>query len=260
MIRRFFEQAWLYYKGQNTGFNFEEFVLMKLSIPILTLIMYCIIAAYGFQTNILTFWVVGNSFLLCTNTCVFSLGGTFNGERYYGRLRSIIVAPSNKLMAILQKGFFPMIESVVSVIIGFVVGSLLFKVDITNINLGLFLLVILVAMFSACGFGMILGILGMLTSEMHLLLNCMSYVLIILTGANFPITMLPGIVQIISKCIPLTRSIEAANLLFVSNSGAKIIGLIVQEAGMGVVYILISVYLLKIIEKVAIKKASLEVF
>ena len=29
MIHRFFEQSWLYYKGQNSQFRFEEFLLLK---------------------------------------------------------------------------------------------------------------------------------------------------------------------------------------------------------------------------------------
>jgi ABC-2 type transport system permease protein len=260
MGKRFFEQAWLYYKGQNSGFNFEEFVLMKLMIPILTLIMYCIMASYGFNTNLLTYWVVGNSFLLCTNTCVFTLGTTFHGERYYGRLRSLMVSPSSKLAAMIQKGLFPMLESFISVMVGFTIGSFLFHVDLSNINIGLFLLLTFIAMFSACSFGMILGILGVLTSEMHLLLNCMAYVLAILTGANFPITMLPNFVRVISNCIPLTRSIKAANLLFTSNSITQIMNLMISEVGLGVCYLIVSVSLLKVIEKMAIRNASLEIF
>lgn len=260
MKNRYIEQSWLYYKGQNSGFNFEEFILIKISIPLLSLILYCMIASFGFQTKNLTYWVIGNSFLQCTGTCVFTLGSTFNSEREYGRLRTIIVSPSNKLQEILLKGLFPMIEALISVLFGFIVGTLIFHISLKGINLLLFLIITFVSMFSACGFGLLLGMFGMISSEMNLLLNCMSFVLAILTGSNFPISMLPIPVQFITKFIPLTRSIKAANLLFKEYSLQQIIWLLVGELVLGVIYYVIAFTILKITERIAVKNATLEIF
>jgi len=260
MIKQFFEQAWLYYKGQNAGFRMEEFILMKISLPILSLIMYCIMAAYGFRTNSLAYWVIGNSFLLCTSTCVFSLGTSFTGERYYGRLRSIIVAPRSKFLLVLEKGFFPMLEALVSVSVGLCVGSLLFKVDFSNVHLGMYFVIIVAAMFCASGFGMILGIFGMLTSEIHLFLNSTSLLLIIFTGANFPITMLPPAVRWISNCIPLTRSMQAGNMLLAGERYEPILRLIFSELLLGIFYFVLSGIILKVVERIAIREASFDVF
>jgi len=60
----------------------------------------------------------------------------------------------------------------------------LFKVDFSNVHLGMYFVIIVAAMFCASGFGMILGIFGMLTSEIHLFLNSTSLLLIIFTGAK----------------------------------------------------------------------------
>ena len=112
MIRRFFDQAVLYHKGRSAAFEAEEFALMQLGYPLITLIFYCLIAVYSFQTTNLTSWVIGNSFLLCTNACIFGLGNVFVGERYWGRLRSIIASPCAKLPLILANGVFPAIFAV----------------------------------------------------------------------------------------------------------------------------------------------------
>lgn len=260
MIHRFFEQSWLYYKGQNSQFRFEEFLLLKISVPILTLIMYCLMASFGFQTNQLTYWVVGNAFLLCTSTCVFTIGVSFNGERYYGRLRSLIVSPSSKLTTVLQKGFFPGIESFFSVFLGFIIGGAIFHVNFHEVNMVFLIIIIIVAMFSASGFGMILSMLGMVSSEMHLLLNCASYVLAILSGANFPVVMLPSVIQRLTEIIPLTRSIRAVNLLFEGGDLTKIISLLIGEIILGFLFYMISVVLLKVSEKIAIKKGTIDIF
>lgn len=259
-MKKYLEQSWLYYKGQNSGFSFEEYLLLKFSVPLLGLIMYCIMASFGFHTKDLSYWVIGNSFLLCTSTCVFTIGTCFSSERYFGRLRSIIVSPHSKLITILEKGFFPVIESFISVVIGFVIGGSIFSINYSNVNIGLYLLIVLVGIFSACGLGMVLSVLGMITSEMHFLLNTSSIVLALLTGANFPITMLSSGIRLISYCLPLTRSIQAVNMMVLGENVTKIWSLIGMEAIIGMLYIGISYLLLKIVEKLAIRKGVLEIF
>ncbi|MDD4659034.1 MAG: ABC transporter permease [Eubacteriales bacterium] len=260
MLRRFFSQAWLYFKGQQAAFSFEEFISFQTAIPLLTLIFYCVLASYSFNTANLTHWVVGNSFLLCVNTCIFSLGTTFTGERYYGRLRSIIAAPVHKLSVVLQRGFFPMLVSVATVLIGFFAGSLIFGVDFTGINLGLFLLITFIAMFAAAGFGLLLSIFGLVTDGIHFVLNLSTYVLMIFCGANFPIAQLPKAAQFISRIIPLTRSIEAANMLFAGVHMPDLIRLVLGEALLGAAYYLLGFLVIRVVERIAIQRATLDVF
>ena len=93
MVRRFFSQALLFYKGRTAAFSLVEFLCFDTFYPLVTMAFYCLLAAHSFRTTDLTRWVVGNAFLLCTNACVFTLGGVFLGERYNGRLRSLLAAP-----------------------------------------------------------------------------------------------------------------------------------------------------------------------
>lgn len=260
MIRRFFEQAWLNFKGQKAAFQLEEFILFDAGYPILTLIFYCILASYSFKTRDLASWVIGNSFLLCVNTSIFTLGGAFTGERYYGRIRFIIASPTNKLSLILQKGVFPCIIAVATVFIGFIVGSLIFGIDFSRINLLYFLIITLVAMFSVTGFGLLLAVFGLVTDSMHMVLNLSNYVLMILCGANFPVSQLPSYARIISRLLPLTRSIEATNGLYAGLEFSKIGSLIIGELCIGIVYYIIGALIVHWVEKIAIKKATLEVF
>jgi len=260
MMKRFFSQAWLYFKANNAAFSFEEFISLQTAIPLLTLIFYCVLASYSFNTQDLTRWVVGNSFLLCMHTCIFGLGTTFTGERFYGRIRSIIVAPINKLTLVLQRGFFPIFVAVATVLIGFVVGSLIFGVDFTGINMGLFLLIAIVGMFAASGFGLLLSVFGLVTDGMHFVLNLSTYVLMIFCGANFPIEQLPKAVQVVSQVLPLTRSIEAANMLFEGVSTPVLTRLLLGEAALGTAYCLVGFVVIRVVERIAIQKATLEIF
>ena len=259
-MRRFLRQSWLDFKGQRAAFNLEEFVLLQLLYPFITMIFYCLMAGYAFHTQDLTRWVVGNSYLLCTNTCVFSLGTCFMGERYYGRIRSIIIAPISKLEIVLEKGFFPCLVSIITTLVGFGAGSLVFKVSWSSINMAIFMVLLLIAMLATAGFGMFLATLGLISDQMHMILNLVSYLLILFCGANFPVSQLPMAGQFISKLLPLTRSIEAAGLLMEGASLLSLIPLAVGELCVCIAYVMLALLTVKYAERTAIRKGSLELF
>lgn len=259
-MKQFFALAWLSYKSRQSIFRIDEFLCLETIYPLLTLIFYCVLAGYSYNTENLTGWVVGNAFLLCVNTCIFTLGSTFMTERAYGCIRSLIASPSNKLAVILHKGFFSCLTAMVTVSVGFLAGGLIFHVDFSKINLGLFAVAVLAAMFVAAGFGLFIGIFGLITDQMHFVLNLMSYVLMIFCGANFPISQLPPAVRLVSDIIPLTRSIAAVNMLFGERDMHLFASLLLQEAGIGVVYYMLSYLLIRAVEKRAVKKGSMELF
>ncbi len=259
MVRRFFAQAWLYHKGRAAAFKLAEFLCFDAGYPIVTLIFYCLLASYSFQTTDLTYWVIGNAFLMCTNTCVFGLGGIFNGERYYGRLRSIIASPCNKLALILANGVFPTLFATIAVIGGFLIGALIFKVDFSGVNLGFVAITIVCAMLAATGLGLLLAVFGLISDSMHLILNVMSYVLMIFTGAEFPISQLPLIGQWISKILPLTRSIQAMNVLFGTGEG-EFLPLILGEVVTAACYFLAAWATLRGAERACRKNGTFDLF
>lgn len=259
MIRRFLSQAWLYQKARTAAFDWREFLFFDTGYPIITLVFYCLLAAYCFQTTDLTHWVIGNSFLMCVNTCIFGLGSLFRSERYSGRLRSIIASPCNLLSVVLSYGFIPSILAMGSVVLGFAVGAVVFGIDFSGVNLGLAILTIFCAMISASCFGLLLSVFGLLSDSMHLILNMMNYILMIFTGAEFPVSQLPMIGQLFSRLLPLTRSIEAMNLLFGSNTGDFAV-LLLGELAMAAIYALASVSILKYAERACRKAGKFDLF
>lgn len=260
-IRIFFQQSWLYYKGSNSQFNIEELIFYRIAVPLITLVYYCVIAKSSFSTSYLTSWVIGNSLLLCNNTCVFTLGASFESERYFGRLKWLITSPYSRIATVFQKGFLFIFESLVTVTLSMIFGSLIFSVSFANVNIGLFIIIILAGVFSAMCFGMFLSMFALISDSMHLILNLVNMAMMILCGANFPIKDLPSFAQYISFCLPFTRSIEAGNMLF--NEVVDIHKLVLTLCGellVGIIYLLVSAALFKFIEKMAIRKASLEIF
>jgi len=260
MLKRFFSQSYLYFKGTNSAFSFEEFILLRFSYPILTLIFFVILAAYSFNTSNLAQWVVGNSFLLCVNTALFALGRAFTEERVYGRLRSIIASPESILAVSIQKAMLPMVISIATVFVGFFIGSMVFGINISDINFLLLFSAIIMSMFAISGFGILFATISLLSDNVHLILNTMRFVLLIFSGANFPISQLPDWARIISNIFPLTQGIEAARLLFADFNEYEFWLLLLNEFAVGVSYFLIALIIMKFAERVAVKNANFDLF
>ena len=146
-----------------------------------------------------------------------------------------------------------------SVLLGFLVGAVVFGIDFTGVNLGLTILTIFCAMIAASCFGLLLSVFGLLSDSMNLILNMMNYILMIFTGAEFPVSQLPLVGQVISRVLPLTRSIEAMNLLF-SSDISNFVVLLLGELAMAAIYVLVSVSILKYAEKACRKAGKFDLF
>lgn len=256
----FLKMAWISFKGQQAVFRLEEFLLLRTGYPFFTLIFHCVLAAYAYGTSDVIDWIIGNAFLLCINLCVFSLGNSFSGERYFGRIRSIITGEKSKLRIILEKGFFPGICSVITTFIGFFAGCLCFQISLDGMPFIKLLIVFLVSMFAAMGFGCFLSIFGLLSDQMHFILNTVEYILLIFTGSNFPVSQLPEPVQIFSNLLPFTRGIEAARQIMTGKTLLAVAYLLAGELAVGAVYLLAAAVLMQFAEKIAIRKGTLELF
>jgi len=260
MVQRFFSQAWLNAKVQQGGLNLTEFLVYKVGISISTLLIYVLIARFTTGNVDLTAWVVGNAFALCVYECIFEIGGTFNAERFNGRLRSIMVSPTSKLTVIMYSGVSAIITGFVSIAAAFVIGGLIFGIPFSDFNMGMFVLAILSAAFAAVGLGLLLAVFALITDSMFLMLNALALLIIIFSGANFPVSQLPVFAQYIANIFPLYRSVAAANMSLGGTFSIEFRNLLLGEVILGLIYYLAAFCLIKVIERIAIKKATLEMF
>lgn len=260
MIKIFCSQAWLNAKINQGGLSITEFLVYRVALSIITLVFYCLIALYTTGEVDLTRWVVGNAFVLCVYEGIFKIGRTFDEERYYGRLRSIIVSPTNKLTVVMYNGMYAIFLSFLTIFGSFVVGGLIFGVVFSDINLTMFLIAVISAAFACVGLGIVLAVCALITDSMFLMLNTIASLLLIFSGANFPVSQLPVFAQWIAFMFPLNRSVSAANMSFSGSFNNEYWELIIGELVLGIVLFILAFLLIKIVERVAIKKATLEIF
>ena len=260
MIRRFFSQAWLGAKRRQGGVGPVEFLIYRVGISITTLMVYVLIAHHTTGGADLTAWVIGNAFALCVYECVFNIGGTFNNERFHGVLKIIVVSPTSKLAVIMYNGIYSLLTASVTIVAAFIAGGLIFGVPFGDLHIGMFALAILAAAFACVGLGLLLAVFALITDSMFLMLNALAMLLIIFSGANFPVAQLPVFAQWIANVFPLYRSVAAANMAMGGGFSSEFASLLLGEAALGLAFFLSAFVLIKIIERVSIKKATLDMF
>jgi ABC-2 type transport system permease protein len=92
------------------------------------------------------------------------------------------------------------------------------------------------------------GSLGLITRDAITIANVVYYLLLILCGINFPVSRLPGVVQVISYGLPLTRGVEAARQAAAGASITQVGGLLAGELLVGILYALSGYVVFRLME------------
>jgi len=257
-INRFFNQAFMSYKSLFGMLGLQNYLLVKTLMPLLQLIFFVLTAKYAYQATDLTPWVIGNAFILASFNAFFGVSTTFVNDRNMGTLKIIIASPINKFVVFIGRTLMHIMDGLLSVLTGILLGILLFKVDLSQINIPLFILSILIGVFSVMGLGILIGIYALITREIHMLLNICYSLLIVFSGANIPRENLPPLFQFISYCMPLTRSIEASKRLI---GGQVNIGeLLIHEFLLGCLFILLAMLIYHALERRARNQATMDAY
>lgn len=258
-IKRFFRSGLYSFKGLFGFLRPEVYILVKVINPIFTVIFFSLIASHAYNTKDITPWVIGNAFVLCMYNAFFGVGTELISERSFGTLKMLIASPANKFTVLLSKTTFHIIDSLITVFIGLATGYVFFNAKIPLDKFPIFLLLLLAAMFSACTLGLFVGSIGLVVRDINLLLNVSSMMLMALSGVNYPIEKLPLFFQKISYVMPLTRSLKGARML-IKNDTSLIYSLLGGELLLGISYALLGYVFLKVMESIARRKATLDIF
>jgi len=258
-IGRFFRQSTMSFKALFSWLNPKAYILIKVVNPMLQLIFFSLLARYVYRVADIMPWVIGNAFVLCTYNAFFGIGMVLAEERNFGTLMIVIASPSNKFLVFLGRAFMHIIDGGITVVIGLLTGAALFGLSFIGVDLPLFVLTLVVAMFAVSALGLLISSFGLVMRDTNLVLNVLAMMLLALSGANFPVAELPFILQKVAYLMPLTRSIEAARLIM-NGGGMNIVGnLIFSEFIVGVIYMLAGYLALRVMEYYSIKNASLDI-
>jgi ABC-2 type transport system permease protein len=168
--------------------------------------------------NYFEFMAPGIMAMVIMMAAMIGLAGSISRERELGTLDGIISAPISRLSIILGKSMAQVVRGLLQAILTLVLAMLLFGVVVHG-NLALLALLLLLTVFSFVGLGVIISSLASQQETAMTIMMTLTFPMLFLSGALFPLQQMPVVMQWISKVLPLTYAVSALRKCIVLGTG-----------------------------------------
>jgi ABC-2 type transport system permease protein len=205
------------------------------------------------------FFVIGNALQYASIPCLFAMTNIVAGERFQNTLAYILVSPAGRLPLFVGRALPVVVNGAFVAALSLAMGALILDVHIAPRSLASLALVVLVTAYSCTGLGLIAAGLGLRIRETAVLSNVLFGILLIFTGANVPLSKLPSWMEHVSQWLPITHGIQAGRRVADGASIVDVGGLLGREAALGTLFAIGGYALIRVMEREARRRASIEV-
>jgi ABC-2 type transport system permease protein len=256
-LRVFFVGGRMTYRALFYWLTPQIYVPSLLVAPIFQILLFAYIGrSAGLESD--EFYVVGNALQYSAIPCLFAMTQMIGGERYQNTLSAILVSPARRIPLFFGRAVPVVANGAFVAAFSLAAGTIILGVDIPVSSVPALALVIVVAAFSCTGLGLMNAAISLRVRENAVLTNVIFGFLLIFTGANVPLSELPGWMSAISGGLPFTHAIKAARQLTDGASLGSVGGLIGTEVLIGLCYSAAGYGLLRFMEVQSRRYASLE--
>jgi ABC-2 type transport system permease protein len=255
-LRVFFLGGLISYRALFSWMTPSIFFLILVVQPVFQILLFAYIgraASVGSDE----FYVVGNAMQYAAVPCLFAMTQTIAGERYQQTLSYILISPAGRLPLFLGRALPVILNGFLTAAFSLLVGGLILGVTFPTSVFAPLAVVVLVATLSCTGLGLINAGLGLRVRETSVLSNLLVGILLIFCGANLPVGSLPDWMAAVSSWLPLTHAIAAARDVVHGSSLADVQGLLGRELGVGVIYAVAGLAIIRFFETQSRRHASL---
>jgi ABC-2 type transport system permease protein len=233
------------------------FVPSLLVAPIFQILLFVYIGRSA-QLESDEFYVIGNAIQYAAIPCLFAITHLIAGERFQQTLGYILITPAKRLPLFLGRSLPVVVNGFFVAAFALLVGGAVVGVEVEAAAYGPIALATAVSAFSCTGLGLVNAGLGLVVRETSVLSNIIFGLLLVFTGANVPVEHLPGWMQTVSELFPFTHGIEAVRQLADGAALADVWDLIGLEALIGLVYGALGYGLIRALEVVGRRHATLD--
>lgn len=258
-IRVFISGAWLSYIALFHWTHPASYIASKIVMPIASMLFFLYLGTSATGHDTTQFYIVGNALQIVAISAIYGVTMTVGRERNMGTLIYLIGSPANRLVIFMGRAFFNILDGMLGVVMGFIIGTLL-GLDLTAANLPGLALTILISSFSTCGLGLMLGSISLTALNIMFVNNTFFFLLLVFSGANLQLDKMPAWIQYVGKWLPLTRSIQSARLLVNGATLTEVSSLLTSEIAIGLAYALAGFTFFRWFEFQARKRGTLEAF
>jgi ABC-2 type transport system permease protein len=191
--------------------------------------------------NYFQFMAPGLMAMVIMMAAMTGLAGSISRERELGTLDGILSAPISRLSIVLGKSFAQVVRGLLQAALTLILAMVLFGVVIQG-SLWLLALLLILTVFSFIGIGIMISAIASEQETAMTIMMTLTFPMIFLSGAFFPIQQMPAAMQWISKAIPLTYAVEALRKCIVL--GTSITGMMPEVwvmLGFGVVFTAVAI-------------------
>ncbi|MBF6591248.1 MAG: ABC transporter permease [Ktedonobacterales bacterium] len=147
---------------------------------------------------------------------------TVTMERWEGTIEYTFMAPVSRLTHMLGACAFALMHGLVLVVAQIAVMALFFHLDLSQAAWGAALLILLLGSISLIGLGTVSAVLPMLFTERGAqMAYIIRAILLLISGVYYPITVLPGALQVMSRFSPATYLLDGLRLSIQSGRGVS---------------------------------------
>jgi len=192
-------------------------------------------------SNYFQFMAPGLMAMVIMMAAMIGLAGSISRERELGTLDGIMSAPISRLSIVLGKSFAQVVRGLLQAVLTLVLAIVLFGVVVQG-NPGLLALLLLLTVFSVIGIGIMISAMASQQETAMTIMMTLTFPMMFLSGAFFPIQQMPTVMQWISKALPLTYAVEALRKCIVLGTGIS--GMLPEVwvmLGFGVVFTAIAI-------------------
>jgi len=257
-LRLFWQGTILSYTALFAWLRPVTYMASKIVMPLTQMLFFTFLGSFATGRDSAHFYVIGNAIQITAVSGIFGVTMSIGGERWSGTLVYLFGTPANRMAMFFGRAFMHIIDGAIGVVIALTWGVVLLGLDLSQTNIPALGLTILVTTLSTCGLGLLMGCLSLLTANVMFVNNTVYFLLLIFSGANIDLTILPAWMQTISRALPLTRGIASARALIAGAGLQDVLPLLVQELGIGLIYGLLGYFLFKWVEVSAKRRGTLE--
>ncbi|HUQ22353.1 MAG TPA: ABC transporter permease [Gaiellaceae bacterium] len=214
--------------------------------------------AAGLESD--TFYVVGNSIQLAALPGLFAMSHAINGERRSQTLAPLLASPASRVALFLGRSLPVMAIGLLVSAVSFSFGVLLLDVELPTRALPTLALAMLAATFSCTALGIAHAAVGLRVREMAVFSNLVFAVLLVFCGVNVPLGDLPSWMSGAAEGLPVTHAVQAGREVVAGSSFLSVAHLLVIELAIGAAYLAAGLVLLRLFERDARRRATIELF
>jgi ABC-2 type transport system permease protein len=255
--RIFFVGGLIAYRGLFNWIRPSIYIPTLLGGPLFQIFFFTYLGRYATNQPD-SFFVVGNAIQVCAMASVYGMAMAVANERWSGTLGPLLASPANRAAVFLGRGVPVLANGLIVSAFGFAVGALALDFRPGWQAVPALATVVLASVASCTAFGMLLGSIGLRAKDFMFAANMANFLLLLFCGVNIPLATLPGWMEAVGRCLPLTHGIIAARDVAAGADLAEVGGLVWTELGIGAAYAVAAYVLFRVLEQASRRSAVLD--